>query len=129
MNRLFSLGKISFTGKFPKKNQEDWKYINLQPHLKENYVLDLEEGLVEKKDIKKISLQNLDSYQIELLNGKLLSKPTIPGVEIYTLEEAKKKHPEIILENLQKTSNHSLEINQLCQIQKARHLQYEGKSR
>lgn len=97
---------------FPKKHEEDWRYINLRSHLKENYKLDLEEGLVKAKDIEKISLQNLDSHRIELINGKLLSKPKIPGVQIYTLEEAKKKYPQIVLENLQKASSHSfIDIN------------------
>ena len=92
---------------FPKKNQEDWKYVNLHPHLKENYKLGVKELLVKTKDIEKISLKNLDAYRIVLINGKLLSKPTIPGVEIYTLEEAKKRHPQIVLENLQNDGRHS----------------------
>src|SRR6476660_8391622 len=74
---------------FPTIKNEDWKYTNIVPFLKENFELD---GIAKTNEvsvsdiIKAASIPMLDCYRIFLINGKLeesLSNiPQIAGLKL-----------------------------------------------
>jgi len=81
---------------FPSIKNEDWKYTNVVPFLKENFELESVEG----NDIEKLksvvdtaSIRFLDCYKIVLVNGRLdesLSDiPQIKGLKLRPLSEVK----------------------------------------
>ncbi|MBC7937610.1 MAG: Fe-S cluster assembly protein SufD [Rhizobacter sp.] len=71
---------------FPNTKVEDWKYINLTPFLKEDFITEPGDELSMTRDevIAKAKIKNLDAYSIVLVNGQYLSalSDTIPGEEI-----------------------------------------------
>jgi Fe-S cluster assembly protein SufD len=81
---------------FPTIKNEDWKYTNIVPFLKENFEL---EGLVTTEGrlitdvIKEASIPSLDSYKIVLINGRLADSlsdiPQIKGLKLQALSSVK----------------------------------------
>jgi Fe-S cluster assembly protein SufD len=72
---------------FPSTKVEDWKYTNLAPFLKDEFVTEQEDDMltVSEEFIAKVKIKSLDCYNIILLNGKYRSdlSDTIPGENIF----------------------------------------------
>ncbi|MBN9297668.1 MAG: Fe-S cluster assembly protein SufD [Filimonas sp.] len=56
---------------FPTIKNEEWKYTNVQPFLKEQYTAAVTEATVTTEDIKPFLIKGLDAHLIVLVNGKL----------------------------------------------------------
>lgn len=81
---------------FPSIKNEDWKYTNVVPFLKENFELDATTNVdvnALKQIIETASIRFLDCYKIVLVNGKLdesLSDiPQIKGLKLQALSAVK----------------------------------------
>ncbi|MEJ7588970.1 MAG: Fe-S cluster assembly protein SufD, partial [Ferruginibacter sp.] len=74
--------QFKFLG-FPNTKVEDWKYINLAPFLKENYLIEPEDEsvFITDESLAKATIENLDCYRIVLLNGQYQPNlsDSIPG--------------------------------------------------
>ena len=72
---------------FPNTKVEDWKYINLTPFLKDDFITDPEDELLTITDdeIAKAKVKSLDCYHVVLVNGQYHSSlsDTIPGEAIF----------------------------------------------
>jgi Fe-S cluster assembly protein SufD len=81
---------------FPSIKNEDWKYTNVVPFLKENFELDAATNIdVEalKQIVETASIRFLDCYKIVLVNGKLEERlsdiPQIKGLKLQALNAVK----------------------------------------
>src|SRR6476469_8551417 len=72
---------------FPSTKVEDWKYTNLAPFLKDEFVTEQEDDMltVSEEFIAKVKIKSLDCYNIILLNGKYRAdlSDNIPGENIF----------------------------------------------
>ncbi|MEO5892088.1 MAG: Fe-S cluster assembly protein SufD [Ferruginibacter sp.] len=57
---------------FPNTKVEDWKYINLAPFLKHEFITEPEEELlaISEETIAKAKIQKLDCYRVIMINGQ-----------------------------------------------------------
>ena len=85
---------------FPTLRDEEWKYTNLKPVLKEQYKILLKgDDAVNFTDIKPFLLSDLDTYKIVFINGRYsswLSETTHQGFDICTFAAALNKYPDVI---------------------------------
>ncbi|MEY2963564.1 MAG: Fe-S cluster assembly protein SufD [Bacteroidota bacterium] len=97
--RRKALDAFEATG-FPTTRDEEWKYTNLKPVLKEQYNILLKgDDAVDFGDIKPFLLSDLDTYKIVFINGKYsswLSETTHHGYDICTFAAALNKYPDVI---------------------------------
>ncbi len=72
---------------FPSTKVEDWKYTNLAPFLKDEFVTEQEDDMltISEEFIAKAKIKSLDCYNVILVNGKYRSdlSDTIPGENIF----------------------------------------------
>jgi len=72
---------------FPNTKVEDWKYINLAPFLKDEYITEPEDDFFTVSDdaIAKAKIPSLDCYNIILVNGQYQAdlSDTIAGSDIF----------------------------------------------
>ncbi|CAN5599564.1 Fe-S cluster assembly protein SufD [soil metagenome] len=72
---------------FPNTKVEDWKYINLSPFLKDEFITEPDDELltIDKSAIVKGNIPMLDCYKIVLVNGQYHPElsDTIPGENIF----------------------------------------------
>ncbi|MEO6454990.1 MAG: Fe-S cluster assembly protein SufD [Ginsengibacter sp.] len=72
---------------FPDTKVEDWKYINLTPFLKDDFVTEPDDDTltISEDAIAKAKIQSLDCYHIVLVNGQYNPELSdiIPGDEIF----------------------------------------------
>lgn len=72
---------------FPNTKVEDWKYVNLAPFLKDEFITEPEDDLftIDKSAIVKGNIPMLDCYKIVLVNGQYHPELSdiIPGENIY----------------------------------------------
>lgn len=72
---------------FPNTKVEDWKYINLSPFLKDEFITEPEDETLAVSDdaIAKANIDGLDCYRIVLVNGQYHSElsDSIPGDSIH----------------------------------------------
>src|SRR6266536_2484030 len=72
---------------FPSTKVEDWKYTNLAPFLKDEFVTEQEDDMltISEELIAKAKIKSLDCYNVILVNGKYRSdlSDTIPGENIF----------------------------------------------
>lgn len=74
---------------FPTTKQEDWRFTNIAPFLKDDFILAPgEASLVNTK--KRSDIPHFDAYDIVLKNGMLNEDVNIPGVTISPLRTALK---------------------------------------
>lgn len=74
---------------FPTTKQEDWRFTNIAPFLKDDFLLSPgEASLLNNK--KANSIPHFDAYEIVLKNGMLNEDINIPGVNISPLRTALK---------------------------------------
>ena len=79
---------------FPNTKVEDWKYVNLSPFLKEEFVTEPEEEVlsVDEKVIKNATINNLDCYRIVVINGQYRTELSdavhVEGVHLSALSAA-----------------------------------------
>lgn len=102
---LCDVKKAAFTkfknSGFPTTKNEEWKYTDITPYLKNSYCF--EQAEVPKKNITGLSsyfLSQNDSEKIIMINGNLVSSPLINGIEILSFDDAQKKHPQLIEKTL-----------------------------
>jgi Fe-S cluster assembly protein SufD len=81
---------------FPSIKNEDWKYTNVVPFLKENFELESVGGSdveIVKNAVDDASIRFLDCYKIVLVNGRLNESlsdiPQIKGLKLQALSEVK----------------------------------------
>lgn len=84
---------------FPTKKDEEWKYTNLKPILKEDYrIFHSDDQAVDFKDIKRFFLSDVDSYKLVFVNGifsSWLSETTHEKFDICTFGSMLNKYPEV----------------------------------
>lgn len=84
---------------FPTKRDEEWKYTNLKPILKQDYrIFHRRDNAVEFKDVSKYFLSDVDTYKLVFLDGVFsswLSQTTHDGFDICTFSSMLKKYPEV----------------------------------
>ena len=84
---------------FPTKRDEEWKYTNLRPILKQDYrIFHRNENAVDFKDVKRYFLSDVDTYKLVFLDGVFsswLSQTTHDGFDICTFSSMLKKYPEV----------------------------------
>ena len=72
---------------FPNTKVEDWKYINLTPFLKDDFITEPEDEILTINDdaIAKAKIKSLDCYHLVLVNGQYHSdlSDTIPGESVF----------------------------------------------
>lgn len=79
---------------FPNTRVEDWKYVNLSPVLKDNFITEPEEEVlaVDKKVIEAATINDLDCYKIITINGQyrpeLSDEVIVNGLYISSLSAA-----------------------------------------
>ncbi len=80
---------------FPTKRDEEWKYTNLKPVLKQDYtIFPKAEEALEFKDVKQYFLNDVDTYRLVFVNGiysSWLSKTTHSGFDVCTFSSALKR--------------------------------------
>lgn len=81
---------------FPTRKDEEWKYTNLAPLLKKDYILfpDSEEISVGFQDLKQFFIHDMDTYKIVFINGvysSYLSSTTHEEADICVLSSAMNK--------------------------------------
>ena len=93
---------------FPTTKDEEWKYTNLKPVLKQDYKILLKaEAAVTFPQIKPFLLSDLDTYKLVFINGKYsswLSDTTHVGFDVCTFAAALNKYPDIIANYLGKAA-------------------------
>lgn len=93
---------------FPTTRDEEWKYTNLKPVLKQDYKILLKsEAAVTFAEIKQFLLSDLDTYKLVFINGKYsswLSDTTHVGFDVCTFAAALNKYPDIIANFLGKAA-------------------------
>ena len=93
---------------FPTTRDEEWKYTNLKPVLKQDYRILLKgDDAVSFADIKKYLLSDLDTYKLVFINGKYsswLSESTHQSFDICTFAAALNKYPDVIGDYLGKAA-------------------------
>lgn len=99
MQRKSAIDNFEALG-FPTTKDEEWKYTNLKPLLKEDYKVLLKSNqAVEFADVRKYFLTNIDTYKLVFINGQYsswLSETTHSGFDICTFSAALNKYPEVI---------------------------------
>lgn len=77
------------TAGFPTKKDEEWKYTNLKPILKNDFrILNKSENAIDFKDVRKYFLSDVDSYKLVFIDGAFsswLSETTHEKFDICTL--------------------------------------------
>jgi Fe-S cluster assembly protein SufD len=72
---------------FPSTKVEDWKYTNLAPFLKDEFVTEQDDDMltISEEFIAKAKIKSLDCYNVILVNGKYYSdlSDDIPGESIF----------------------------------------------
>jgi Fe-S cluster assembly protein SufD len=72
---------------FPNTKVEDWKYINLTPFLKDDFITEPDDELlsISNDAIANAKIKSLDCYHVVLVNGQYHSdlSDTIPGKELF----------------------------------------------
>ena len=72
---------------FPDTKVEDWKYINLAPFLKDDFITEADDEMltINAEAIAKAKIKSLDCYQVVLLNGKYQPdlSDNIPGERVF----------------------------------------------
>ncbi len=93
---------------FPTTKDEEWKYTNLKPVLKQEYRILLKgDDAVSFADIKQYLLSDLDTYKLVFINGKYsswLSETTHREFDVCTFAAALNKYPDTIAEYLGKAA-------------------------
>lgn len=104
MNRLTEL-------EFPTNRNEEWKYTNVSPILKHNFVPAVNTTIPEftKEEIKKFLFNDFDCHLLVFVNGfysEELSKINLlpKGVVVGSLEKISKENPELISRYINKLS-------------------------
>jgi Fe-S cluster assembly protein SufD len=88
---LYSLRQTAFEKfrqlGFPSTKVEDWKYINLAPFLKDNFITEPEDDLAmpARETVSRGAIQKLDCYRIVLVNGQYQAamSDSIPGEGVF----------------------------------------------
>lgn len=96
---------------FPTKRNEEWKYTNLKPILKNDFRLfpKQDEGL-SIKDVQQYFLTEVDTYRLVFVNGfysSWLSVCTHQGYDICTFSAALKKYKSVIEKHFSKYSDNT----------------------
>ncbi|GAB5556775.1 MAG: Fe-S cluster assembly protein SufD [Schleiferiaceae bacterium] len=93
---------------FPTKKDEEWKYTNLKPILKNDFkVFPGTEETIELKDVKKYFLNDIDTYKLVFINGVFsswLSETTHNNWDICTFGAALKKYRDVLDQYFNKTT-------------------------
>jgi len=92
MHRLEEMG-------FPTIKNEEWKYTNLLPILKNDYQLSVKQSTVTKPQLDEYILTDTDTYLMVFVNGQYsdsLSRINTKNIIICTLDQAEKQHPELL---------------------------------
>src|SRR5210317_127598 len=93
---------------FPTTKDEEWKYTNLKPVLKQEYRILLKgDDAVSFADIKQYLLSDLDTYKLVFINGKYsswLSETSHREFDVCTFAAALNKYPDTIAEYLGKAA-------------------------
>ncbi len=84
---------------FPTKRDEEWKYTNLKPILKQDFkVFHRGENTIDFKDVRRYFLSDVDSYKLVFIDGKFsswLSETTHEKFDICTFGSMLEKYPEV----------------------------------
>lgn len=84
---------------FPTKRDEEWKYTNLRPVLKEDYrIFHHDDHAIDFKDIKRFFLSDVDSYKLVFINGifsSWLSETTHEKFDICTFSSMLNKYEDV----------------------------------
>jgi len=93
---------------FPTKKDEEWKYTNLKPILKNDFkVFPATEDAIEFRDVKRYFLNDIDTYKLVFINGVFsswLSETTHQNWDICTFGAALKKYRDVLDEYFNKTT-------------------------
>lgn len=96
---------------FPTNKNEEWKYTNVSPILKHNFIpaVNTAEPKFSKEEIKKFLFQDFDSHLLVFLNGifceELSDIGELPGgIIVGSLKQIAKENPHIINQYLNKIS-------------------------
>jgi len=84
---------------FPTVKDEEWKYTNLLPIIKNEYALSAQESIVSKKLLNEYILNQTETNIIVFVNGKLnreLSDIDAANATICSLSEAEKNHSAVV---------------------------------
>ena len=84
---------------FPTVKDEEWKYTNLLPIIKNEYALSAQESIVSKKLLNEYILTQTETNIIVFVNGKLnreLSDIDAANATICSLSEAEKNHSAVV---------------------------------
>ncbi len=94
---------------FPTAKTEDWKYTNLTPFLKQEFITEPEDELLNISDefIAKAKIKSLDCYNIVLVNGKYHPELSdiIPDENISILALTEAMHRKAFTEHFGKYTN------------------------
>lgn len=99
---------------FPTKRDEEWKYTNLKPILKNDFrLLPKSDEDIEFKDVKRFFLNDVDSYKLVFINGVFsswLSETTHQNWDVCTFGSALKKYRDVLDEYFSEATpkNHPL---------------------
>ncbi len=99
---------------FPTKRDEEWKYTNLKPILKDDFrLLPKSDEDIEFKDVKRFFLNDVDSYKLVFINGVFsswLSETTHQNWDVCTFGSALKKYRDVLDEYFSEATpkNHPL---------------------
>lgn len=99
---------------FPTKRDEEWKYTNLKPILKNDFrLLPKSDDDIEFKDVKRFFLNDVDSYKLVFINGVFsswLSETTHQNWDVCTFGAALKKYRNVLDEYFSEATpkNHPL---------------------
>ncbi|MDA0327282.1 MAG: Fe-S cluster assembly protein SufD [Bacteroidetes bacterium] len=92
MKRLEEMG-------FPTIKNEEWKYTNLLPIIKNDYQLSIKQSTVTKNQLNQYILTDTETYLMVFVNGQFsdaLSNINSQEIIICSLKKAEKQHPELI---------------------------------
>ncbi len=84
---------------FPTVKDEEWKYTNLLPIIKNEYALSAQESIVSKELLNEYILTQTETNIIVFVNGKLnreLSDIDAANATICSLSEAEKNHSAVV---------------------------------
>lgn len=106
---------------FPGKKHEDWRYTDLRPLLKHDYVLESKQQKdIGLSDVKKYFLQGVDSYKLVFVDGifnSWLSETSSDNYFIGCMCDGKLSYPDIIEKHLGKIANY--QSDSFCAINTA----------
>ena len=98
--------------KFPSQSDEEWKYTNISPLLKHNFVQFFGNAKISKDQIKKRLFNNLEHSLLVFVNGNysadksdLLNLPK--GVVVESLSNASKNHSYLIQQHFSKYASYT----------------------